>query len=159
MNCDFNAVTVVVNEASFRNLFMQKRTRDRVVPIISASVSWLIFAMMGSGFLPCQSCQQQSSRQTFLARIEQLIDKVCFDADARHKMAMNISENLVPDGLRGHSAFSNRTMTESVTSRRRYALHLPTRHPSPKNRSSQELRRRLLALLRNDGDLHLAFWM
>jgi hypothetical protein len=34
---------------SFRNLFMKKLTRDRVVPIISASVSWLIFAMIGSG--------------------------------------------------------------------------------------------------------------
>src|SRR5258706_7374627 len=28
---------------------MKKLTRDRVVPIISASVSWLIFAMIGSG--------------------------------------------------------------------------------------------------------------
>ena len=34
---------------SFLNLFMKKLTRDRVVPIISASVSWLIFAMTGSG--------------------------------------------------------------------------------------------------------------
>ena len=34
---------------SFRNLFMKKLTRDRVVPIISASVSWLIFAMRGFG--------------------------------------------------------------------------------------------------------------
>src|SRR5580704_13014121 len=32
-----------------RNLFMKWLTRDRVVPIISASVSWLIFAMRGSG--------------------------------------------------------------------------------------------------------------
>src|SRR5208282_1615414 len=30
---------------------MKKLTRDRVVPIISASVSWLIFAMIGSGRL------------------------------------------------------------------------------------------------------------
>ena len=29
---------------------MKVLTRDRVVPIISASVSWLIFAMTGSGF-------------------------------------------------------------------------------------------------------------
>ena len=28
---------------------MKKLTRDRVVPIISASVSWLTFAMIGSG--------------------------------------------------------------------------------------------------------------
>ena len=34
---------------SFLNLFMKKLTRDRVVPIISASVSWLIFAITGSG--------------------------------------------------------------------------------------------------------------
>jgi hypothetical protein len=30
-------------------LFMKWLTRDRVVPIISASVSWLTFAMIGSG--------------------------------------------------------------------------------------------------------------
>ena len=29
---------------------MKKLTRERVVPIISASVSWLIFAITGSGF-------------------------------------------------------------------------------------------------------------
>jgi hypothetical protein len=28
---------------------MKKLTRERVVPIISASVSWLIFAITGSG--------------------------------------------------------------------------------------------------------------
>jgi len=35
---------------SFRNRFIKKLTRERVVPIISASVSWLILAMIGSGF-------------------------------------------------------------------------------------------------------------
>ena len=40
---------VVVNEAALRNLFMKWLTRERVVPIISASVSWLIFATRGSG--------------------------------------------------------------------------------------------------------------
>ena len=34
---------------SLLNLFMKKLTRDRVVPIISASVSWLIVAKAGSG--------------------------------------------------------------------------------------------------------------
>ena len=34
---------------SFLNLFMKKLTRDRVVPIISASVSWLILGITGSG--------------------------------------------------------------------------------------------------------------
>jgi hypothetical protein len=32
-----------------RNLFMKELTRDRVVPIISARVSWLIFATTGCG--------------------------------------------------------------------------------------------------------------
>src|SRR6201999_901684 len=35
---------------SLRNLFMKVLTRDLVVPTISASVTWLIFAMTGSGF-------------------------------------------------------------------------------------------------------------
>jgi hypothetical protein len=30
---------------NFVNLFMQKLTRDRVVPTISASVAWLIFGI------------------------------------------------------------------------------------------------------------------
>src|SRR5687767_7651708 len=40
---------------SLQNLFMKKLTRERVVPIISASVSWLILAMIGSGCLPCRN--------------------------------------------------------------------------------------------------------
>src|SRR6185295_10458203 len=34
---------------SLRNLFMKKLTRDRVVPIISANVSWLNFPTIGTG--------------------------------------------------------------------------------------------------------------
>jgi hypothetical protein len=34
---------------SFLNLFMKKLTRGLVVPIISASVSWLIFVVIGFG--------------------------------------------------------------------------------------------------------------
>ena len=46
---------------NLRNLFMKPLTRDLVVPIISASVSWLIFAT-GSGFndkasYPCAHCR------------------------------------------------------------------------------------------------------
>jgi hypothetical protein len=36
------------------NLFMKKLTRGRVVPMISASVSWLILAVIGAR-LPFQS--------------------------------------------------------------------------------------------------------
>jgi hypothetical protein len=47
---DFDAV-VVVNKTQFSNFVHEKLTRDRVVPIISASGSWLTFAMIGSGRL------------------------------------------------------------------------------------------------------------
>ena len=50
---------------SLRNLFMKALTRDLVVPIISASVSWLIFAMTGSG-LP--SLPKFAIRRSTLAR-------------------------------------------------------------------------------------------
>ncbi|MGO9234441.1 MAG: hypothetical protein ACLP4V_10350 [Methylocella sp.] len=53
---------------------MKKLTRDRVVPIISASVSWLIFAIIGSGmrwavavhrvFYDFVSCMAWQERQT-----------------------------------------------------------------------------------------------
>jgi hypothetical protein len=46
MNLDFS---VVINEPFFLNLFMKKLTRDRVVPIISASVSWLRVTAIGIG--------------------------------------------------------------------------------------------------------------
>ena len=61
---------------------MKKLTRDRVVPIISASVSWLTFAMIGSGrpSLPKFASKQKRPRQAFLARIEQLIDQILLDA-------------------------------------------------------------------------------
>jgi hypothetical protein len=46
VNLDF---AVVFDKASLRNLFMKKLTRDRVVPTISASVSWETFGKMLSG--------------------------------------------------------------------------------------------------------------
>ena len=61
---------------SFRNLFMKKLTRDRVVPIISASVSWLIFHRLRFVFLAKVRQQQEQAGKTFLTRIEQLIDEV-----------------------------------------------------------------------------------
>jgi hypothetical protein len=50
-----------------RNLFMKKLTRDRVVPIISASVSWLTLAMTDSGFpsLPKFASNRRSRARRF----------------------------------------------------------------------------------------------
>ena len=68
---------------SLRNLFMKKLTRDRVVPLISASVSWLILAMTGSGllFLAEVGQKQEQPGKPFFTRIEQLIDEVRFSPD------------------------------------------------------------------------------
>jgi hypothetical protein len=49
-------VAVVINKTQFPEfIHVKKLTRGRVVPIISASVSWLIFAIIGSADLPCQN--------------------------------------------------------------------------------------------------------
>ena len=48
---------------SFLNLFMKELTRDRVVPIISASVSWLTFAIPGSGVPSLPKFANSSSRR------------------------------------------------------------------------------------------------
>jgi hypothetical protein len=48
-------VAVVINKTQFSKFVHENLTRDRVVPIISASVSWLIFAITGSDRLLCQN--------------------------------------------------------------------------------------------------------
>ena len=40
---------LVVDKAQLPELIQKKLTRERVVPIMLASVSWLIFGMTGSG--------------------------------------------------------------------------------------------------------------
>ncbi len=45
---------------SFLKRFMKKLTRDRVVPIISASVSWLTFGTTVSGLLSFPNCASKS---------------------------------------------------------------------------------------------------
>ena len=93
---------------------MKKLTRDRVVPIISASVSWLIFAMIGSGLpsLPKFARRRRSRARRFLARIEQLIDQVLFNStvpsqEMRHEQFGK--RRLIVDGTRMMVAFSRRS--------------------------------------------------
>jgi len=67
---------------SLRNLFMKKLTRERVVPIISASIlgkPWKHLLRLVLRAIARE--QQQSARQPFLAGVEELIDQVLFDAD------------------------------------------------------------------------------
>ena len=55
-----------------RNRFMKKLTLERVVPTISASVSWLIFGITNSGLpsFPKLASRQEHSRQPLFAGIE-----------------------------------------------------------------------------------------
>jgi hypothetical protein len=57
-------VSVVADVAQLPKLFMKWLTRERVVPIICASVSWLTLAITGSGLpsLP-KFANKQSPRQ------------------------------------------------------------------------------------------------
>ena len=62
---------------------MKKFTRDRVVPTISASVSWEIAgtARAGLSCLPYRASSNSCSRQPFLAGVEELVDEVFLDPD------------------------------------------------------------------------------
>jgi hypothetical protein len=61
-------------------MFMNTLTRERVVPIISASVSWLIFPMTGS-VLPSlpKFAISRSPRQPLFTWVEELVDQVLLD--------------------------------------------------------------------------------
>jgi len=72
---------------SFLNLFMKKLTRERVVPIISASISWETWKhLFWLGFLAVPSEQQKSPRQSFLAGVKKLIDQILLDSDVRESI-------------------------------------------------------------------------
>ena len=68
---------------SLRNRFMKKLTLERVVPTISASVSWLIFGnhQFGFAFLPEIGQQQQHPRQPLFAGVEELVHQILFNSN------------------------------------------------------------------------------
>ncbi len=74
--------SVVINEPSLRNLFMNKLARDLVVPIISASVSWLIFAMTGSALtsFPKFAIKRRTLARRFSLELKKLVDQVLLNA-------------------------------------------------------------------------------
>src|ERR1039457_6725275 len=55
---------------SLRNLFMKKLTRDRVVPIISANVSWLILGLIGCGLPSFPKCASRRRRRASRCSLE-----------------------------------------------------------------------------------------
>lgn len=81
---------------SFLNWFRKKFTRERVVPTISASVSW--HHAHWYSLLPVARQQKQCARQPFLAEVEKLIDQVLFDSDAagQHLRDESIGHGALP---------------------------------------------------------------
>src|SRR6185436_11137752 len=72
------------------NLFMKKFTRERVVPIISASVSCdtLGTARIGMSCLPYRA-SSNSAREPLLARVEELIDQILLDSNVSRQHVGN----------------------------------------------------------------------
>jgi len=65
---------------SLRNLFMKWLTRDRVVPIISVNISWLILVRMGSGRPSFPKFASSSKRRASrFCGIEELINQIFLD--------------------------------------------------------------------------------
>ena len=119
--------------------------------------------MIGSGFAFLAEIRQQQEqpRQALLARIEQLIDQIRFDADgARQQMRdEHLGERRLvmehADDRRLLQPHDRRIRVIAATVAMRRAC--PARQPSPKNSSgSQDRDDRFLALLGDDGDLDLA---
>ena len=62
-------LSAVADESKFAEFVHQLANRDRVVPIISANVSWLIST----------SEQKKKAREALLARIKKLVDQILFN--------------------------------------------------------------------------------
>ena len=60
-----SSVPLYSMKPNLRNLFMKKLTRDRVVPIISASISWLYFPTIRSGLPSLPKFARRRRRRAF----------------------------------------------------------------------------------------------
>ncbi len=156
-------MAVVVNEAQFSK-FVHEKThpgpgrsdhfRERL--LADFRDHRLRFA-----FLAKIRQQQEQTGKTFLARIEQLIDEVCFDADGpAHKMGNeHLGERwFLMDHADNSRFFQSHDDGVRHRRNRRYALRLPGQTSFTKEFvRSKNCDDGFLALLRNDSDLHLAF--
>ena len=140
---------------------MKKLTRDRVVPIISASVSWLILAIIGSGLPSLPKFANSRSSRARRFSLELLIDEVCFDADGPIQKMGNehLGERwFLMDDIDNSRLFQSHDHGFRHGRGRRYALGLPgeasftDEFVRPKNCDDG-----FPALLRNDRELRLAF--
>ena len=142
------------------NFFMKKLTRDRVVPTISASVSWEIGrdGPHRSVVLAVPREQQQLSRQPFLAGAEELVDEVFLDADGARQQVRDehVRHRVLLVQQAHHLVWSTTRM--AVPRRRGRALHadgLPRQASFAKEVAGAQHRHdRLSPGLREHRDLH-----
>jgi hypothetical protein len=104
--------------------------------------------------------QQEQTGKTSLARIKQLIDEVCFDADGSTQKMGNehLGERWFPMDHADNGRFFQ-SHDDGVRHRRdrRYAVRLPSQTSFTEEIvRSKNCDDGFLALLRNDGDLHFA---
>jgi hypothetical protein len=78
-------VPVLVDETQLAELVHERLTRDRVVPIISASVSWLMFGLIGCGLPAFPNFASSSSMRSPLARIEEALQQAVMKQYASEK--------------------------------------------------------------------------
>ena len=114
---------------------MKKLIRERVVPTISARVSWQIAGMAFGSPLPKSRQQQQRARQPLLARIEELVHQVLFDADIARQ---HVRQEALPERrLRVKDLLHLRFLDDQERRcHRAVAVDIrrgcPARHPSPR---------------------------
>jgi len=159
---DFDAA-VVVDEAQLSK-FVHEETHAR--PRRSDHLCKRLLAdfrdhRLGCPFLAEVRQQQEHSGKTFLARIEKLIDEIRFNANSPTQKMGNehLGElRFLMDHLDNSRFFQSSDDGVRHRRDRRYTLRLPGKTSlaeelvRPKNRDN-----RFLALLRNDGELRLAF--
>ena len=128
---------VVLDEAQLPELVHEEADRERVVPTISASVSWLIFGTtaLRPAFLAEVGQQQEDPGEPLLAGVEELVHEVFFDPDVpRQQIRRERSENSASSwSARSIAGFGSTTIELSVVA---VAVDMrsgwPARHPSPK---------------------------
>jgi len=120
-----------------RNLFMNLLTRDRVVPIISASISWLNLPTIGSGLpsLPKFARRRRSRARRFSLELNNWSIKSSSIRLFRvNRYDMNNSENPGSLWIAAIIVFLSRRVITHASTARAVAMRSgwPFRHPSPK---------------------------
>lgn len=155
-------MAVVVDEAELTKSVHEEADADRVVPIISASVSWLIggYDRLRLSLRAEIRKDQEQAGETFFVRVEKLVDEIRFDANIARQQVRGepLGELLIVMDQRMMVAFSMRSVTQSVIATTdAMRTGLSAQAPLAEKIVGREDRNhRLLALFGHDGDFDFA---